>query len=77
MPGITHIELICRGYIEQQIPQGCLQRIECEIEQVERCDCQTDGGVANVIDSFWIPIALSCPEEVNEERSDLFAISEG
>ena len=32
MPGVTNIELISRGDVQKQIPQGRLQRIECEIK---------------------------------------------
>ena len=76
VPGITHIELICGGDVQKQVPQGRLQRIERKIEQVERYDCETDGGVGNVSGSFWIPIALSPTEQVDEERGELFAIGE-
>ena len=77
MPGITHIELICRGDIEKQIPQGRLQRIECKIEQIERCDREADSGVGNIIGSFGVPIALSSSEQVNEESGERFAIGDG
>ena len=77
VPGIAHIELICRGDVQKQVPQGRLQRIECEIKEVERCDREADGGVGNVTDSFRIPIALSSSEQVNKERGELFAIGEG
>jgi len=77
VPGVTNIELIGGGDIQEQIPQGCLQRIEREIEEIKRHDCEADSRVGDINGSFRIPITLPCTEQVNEEPGDLFAIGEG
>ena len=76
VPGVTDIELIGRGDVQEQVPQGRLQRIECEIEQVERYDCEADGSVGDVMGPFGIPVTLSPTEQINEESRELFTIGE-
>ena len=62
VPGVTNIELIGGCDIQEQVPQGCLQRIEREIEEIKGQDCEADSRVGNVNGPLGVPITLPCTE---------------